>query len=265
MFIHHFVRKDAYRQTIYKKHVEYDGIGGCAPRVGVAIAMKEHVTLDLGQIASEMQPRSMAARDWVFQVLRAAIVRGILPGGMPLRQDEISAALSVSHIPVREAFRQLEAQGLVRIYPNRGAIVTKLTLEEMEDIMDVRALLEVGALRVAIPIMTIETIETAQAIINDSLLETSPNRLEELNSCFHFTLYEPVQNQMLFRLIEQMHANVDRYIRVYYSEPVYYEETKRQHAELLDACRAHDTERACAILHEHISSTKALLEPRLND
>lgn len=233
------------------------------PRFWHVKRMKEHVTLNLGQIASEMQPRSMAARDWVFQVLRAAIVRGILPGGMPLRQDEISASLNVSHIPVREAFRQLEAQGLVRIYPNRGAVVTKLSLEEMEDIMDVRALLEVGALRVAIPIMTQETLDTAQAIIDETLEETEPNRLEELNSCFHFTLYEPVQNQMLFRLIEQMHANIDRYIRVYYSDPAYYTISKTQHLELLDACRARDTERACDILYKHIADTKALLEPRL--
>ena len=221
--------------------------------------------MNLGQIAGEMQPRSMAARDWVFQVLRAAIVRGILPGGMPLRQDEISAALNVSHIPVREAFRQLEAQGLVRIYPNRGAVVTKLSLEEMEDIMDVRALLEVGALRIAIPIMTQETIDTAQAVLDDALHETQPNRLEELNSCFHFTLYEPVQNQMLFRLIEQMHANIDRYIRVYYSDPIHHATTRLQHAELLDACRKKEVERACEILSYHIVSTKELLEPRLQD
>lgn len=227
--------------------------------------MKEQISFNLGKIASEMQPRSMAARDWVFQVLRAAIVRGVLPGGMPLRQDEISTALSVSHIPVREAFRQLEAQGLVRIYPNRGALVTKLTLEEMEDIMDVRALLEVGALREAIPIMTIETIETAQAVIDEAQEETEPNRLEELNSCFHFTLYEPLQNQMLFRLIEQMHANVDRYIRVYYSEPEYHAVSKKQHFELLKACREHDVDLACSILNEHICSTKALLEPRIKE
>ena len=80
--------------------------------------------MQLKDIAEEMQQRSMAARDWVFQVLRTAIIRGVLPGGMPLRQDEISAQLSVSHIPVREAFRQLDAQGLVRIYPNRGAVVS---------------------------------------------------------------------------------------------------------------------------------------------
>ena len=57
--------------------------------------------MQLKDIADEMQQRSLAARDWVFKVLRTAIIRGVLPGGMPLRQDEISAQLSVSHIPVR--------------------------------------------------------------------------------------------------------------------------------------------------------------------
>ena len=89
--------------------------------------------------------------------------------------------------------------------------------------------------------------------------------LQELNSCFHFTLYEPLQNQMLFRLIEQMHANVDRYIRVYYSEPEYHAVSKKQHFELLKACREHDVDLACSILNEHICSTKALLEPRIKE
>ena len=115
--------------------------------------------MQLKDIAEEMQQRSMAARDWVFQVLRTAIIRGVLPGGMPLRQDEISAQLSVSHIPVREAFRQLDAQGLVRIYPNRGAVVTKLTREELENAMDTRIILEMGAIRAGIPLMTDECIE----------------------------------------------------------------------------------------------------------
>jgi DNA-binding GntR family transcriptional regulator len=226
----------------------------------MANVVKEHVALNLSQIAGEMQPRSMAARDWVFQVMRAAIIRGILPGGIPLRQDEISLVLNVSHIPIREAFRQLEAQGLVRIYPNRGAVVTRLVYKEMVEIMDVRAMLEVSALRMAIPIMTDETIETAEAIIQEARELTDASRLEVLNSCFHFTLYEPVQNQMLFRLIEQMHANIDRYIRVYYDEAYYHNISKMQHEQLLAACKDRDVERACNILHEHIASTKVLLK-----
>jgi len=221
--------------------------------------------MNLKQIADEMQPRSMAARDWVFQVIRAAIVRGVLPGGMPLRQDEISAALSVSHIPVREAFRQLEAQGLVRIFPNRGAVVTKLTLQEMDDLMDVRAMLEVGALRLAIPRMTEETFRAAQSIIEEELQTTEGYKLEELNAKFHATLYESVNNKMLFQLIEQLHANVDRYIRAYYNETENYIISKQQHIQLLTACKNRDISQACEILYEHIESTKQVLEPRMNE
>ncbi len=227
--------------------------------------MKEKEAMNLRAIASEMQPRSMAARDWVFQVIRAAIIRNILPGGMPLRQDKISAALSVSHIPVREAFRQLEAQGLVRIYPNRGAVVTKLTLPEMENLMDVRAMLEVGALRTAIPIMQEETLARAENILNQAILETDPIRLEKLNWSFHFELYAPCNNQMLFQLIDQMHANADRYIRVYYDDQVHHAASKEQHIHILEACRQGDVERACSLLNEHIIVTKELLEPRMKD
>ena len=134
--------------------------------------------MQLKDIAEEMQQRSMAARDWVFQVLRTAIIRGVLPGGMPLRQDEISAQLSVSHIPVREAFRQLDAQGLVRIYPNRGAVVTKLTREELENAMDTRIILEMGAIRAAIPLMTDECIEKAAVILQECETETDANKLD---------------------------------------------------------------------------------------
>jgi len=158
--------------------------------------------MQLKDIAEEMQQRSMAARDWVFQVLRTAIIRGVLPGGMPLRQDEISAQLSVSHIPVREAFRQLDAQGLVRIYPNRGAVVTKLTREELENAMDTRIILEMGAIRAAIPLMTDECIEKAAVILQECETETDANKLEDLNLQFHFALYEATGNTFLLQLID---------------------------------------------------------------
>ncbi len=217
--------------------------------------------MDLRAIAEELQPKSMAARDWVFQVIRTAIIRGVLPGGVPLRQDEISQALSVSHIPVREAFRQLEAQGLVRIYPNRGAVVTKLTLEEMKNIMDIRILLELGAIRAAVAstAMTDEVIDAAHAICEEFKNETDLNRLEDLNLEFHFTLYRPANNPILEQYIDQLHANVDRYVRLFYSENQIHKNAYEDHILLLEACRARDVELANAILRTHLETTKVLL------
>lgn len=224
--------------------------------------------MDLKKIAEEMQPRSMAARDWVFQVIRTAIVRGELPGDMPLRQDEISTALSVSHIPVREAFRQLEAQGLVRIYPNRGAVVTKLSCKELSDVMDTRILLEVGALRLALPHITEEDLARARELLELFSKEKDPVKGAELNLKLHFSLYDPCDNQTLLSLIDQMHANVDRYITPFFGKEEVSAElyTVDEHSQIISACESKDTELATAILRTHLQRTKNLLlkSPLLN-
>lgn len=216
--------------------------------------------MELKKIAEEMQPKSMAARDWVFQVIRTAIVRGVLPGDMPLRQDEISSALSVSHIPVREAFRQLEAQGLVRIYPNRGAVVTKLTRHEMENVMAVRIMLEKGALCASIPKITDADIESAYACLEEFANEKDYNKLDEINLRLHYALYTPCDNQLLISFIDQLHANVDRYMHPFYSE-AYDKEVRSldEHKRLIDACAAHDVEEAARIIEEHLIDTKKIL------
>lgn len=217
--------------------------------------------MDLKKIAEEMQPRSMAARDWVFQVIRTAIVRGELPGDMPLRQDEISTALSVSHIPVREAFRQLEVQGLVRIYPNRGAVVTKLSCKELSDVMDTRILLEVGALRLALPHITEEDLARARELLELFSKEKDPIKGAELNLKLHFSLYDPCDNQTLLSLIDQMHANVDRYITPFFGKEEVSAElyTVDEHSQIISACESKDTELATAILRTHLQRTKNLL------
>ena len=217
--------------------------------------------MDLKKIAEEMQPRSMAERDWVFQVIRKAIVRGELPGDMPLRQDEISTALSVSHIPVREAFRQLEAQGLVRIYPNRGAVVTKLSCKELSDVMDTRILLEVGALRLALPHITEENLARARELLELFSKEKDPIKGAELNLKLHFSLYDPCDNQTLLSLIDQMHANVDRYITPFFGKEEVSAElyTVDEHSQIISACESKDTELATAILRTHLQRTKNLL------
>lgn len=215
--------------------------------------------MELKKIADEMQPRTMAARDWVFQVIRTAIVRGVLPGGMPLRQDEISAALSVSHIPVREAFRQLEAQGLVRIYPNRGAVVTKLSKEEIANIMDTRIMLELGAIRAALPHITPETLNEAQSIIDKSVVENDQHKLEDLNLQFHMTLYAPSNNAVLLQLIDQLRANVDRYIRQFYTITDRQEKSVTDHRKIIEACRKKDIVLVDAVLRTHLETARSLL------
>jgi len=174
-----------------------------------------------------------------------------------LRQDEISAALSVSHIPVREAFRQLEAQGLVRIYPNRGAVVTKLSRHEMENVMDTRIMLEVGTLNSAIGFITEQDIEKAEYYLKAFGEEQETKNFDQLNLKLHFALYTPSDNQVALAMIDQLHANVDRYLHPFYTQ----KEMERiksiaDHKALIDACKSHDLVLASAILRTHLEKTK---------
>lgn len=216
--------------------------------------------MEFARIAQELQPRSIAARDWVFQVIRTAIIRGVLPGGMPLRQDEISTTLNVSHIPVREALRQLEAQGLVRIYPNRGAVVTKLCASELANVMDTRIMLETGTLGAAIPLMTDETIGKARRYLAEFNEEQNMEYLDSINLKLHFALYEPSGNKVAIGLIDQFHANVDRYLHPFYTQAdMPRVKNIAEHRALIDACEAKDTVLAKAILRTHLESTKQAL------
>lgn len=216
--------------------------------------------MELQTVAQEMLPRTAPTRDWVFQVLRSAIIRGALPGDMPLKQDEVSATLKVSHIPVREAFRQLEAQGLVRIYPNRGAVVTKLSQKEMGDVMDARILLELGALRSAIPFIAPADIQNARGLLEHFAEKQDYYTSYKLNLALHTALYGPCDNPFLLSLIGQMHANVDRFLYPYFgggSDAELY--SVEEHRRLIDACESHDAELATALLRTHLESTKRLL------
>src|SRR5690606_29038054 len=92
--------------------------------------------------------------EMAVEILRDKILHGDYREGSPLRQDALAAELGVSRIPVREALRQLEVEGLVTFSPHLGAVVSSLSLNEIEELFDLRALLESELLRQAVKRMT---------------------------------------------------------------------------------------------------------------
>src|SRR5215470_13449402 len=105
----------------------------------------------LGGLTGRALDRPQTVADHVAKILREAIAEGSLAAGTPLRQDELAARFGVSRMPVRDALRLLEAEGIVSIHPTRGAFVARLDASEIGEIYAVRELLEVEALRLAIP------------------------------------------------------------------------------------------------------------------
>src|SRR5262250_256658 len=101
----------------------------------------------------------------VADKLREQIIRGEIPEGTQLRQDAIASQYRVSRIPVREALRQLDAEGLIAIVPNRGAIVPALSPDDIRELFSIRALLEPEVLKLSIPHLTEDDLSQAEAVL----------------------------------------------------------------------------------------------------
>lgn len=210
--------------------------------------------MDYKQIAASVEPRSgMGTQDWVYRVLREGIVTGVLKGGMQLKQDEISDALNVSHIPVREALRQLEAQRLVTILPNRGASVTELSREMLIDMMQVRAAISTAMLKLAIPRMTEEDFAAIAANLAEQRACTDANSYEKLNNRFHELMNARATNPVADLMTENIHANIDRYLRSsFYDNAEDRAHSIQEHEAIAAACEARKVEVAAALLNDHI-------------
>ena len=109
------------------------------------------VLVTLAKLIGAKQPRFRTATEYVESTLKEAILTGALPGGTPLRQEDLAAEFGLSRMPIREALRQLEAQALVDFYPHRGAVVTEISAAEGADNYAIRAALEPAALRLSAP------------------------------------------------------------------------------------------------------------------
>src|SRR5215213_6251912 len=139
----------------------------------------------------------------VYQRTRHAILTGDYSPGSPLRLQDLAARSGVSMIPVREALRLLEAEGFVESIPNRGARVAPLSMEDMLDVYRTRIVLELEALRQAIPMITPPVLAKARKLNNKIVrqFEQKGHAEYEDHRAFHFVLYEPSESHWLMRLI----------------------------------------------------------------
>lgn len=193
----------------------------------------------------------------VAEKLRDKIILGELQEGEQLRQDLIAAEFQVSRIPVREALRQLLAEGLIDIIPNRGAVVSSLSPSEIEELFEIRALLEREVLRDSIPNLSAGDLAHAGALLDkyDQELrdENSVADWGRLNTQFHASLYAGADRPQFMSIIRTINNNGERYTRLqlFLSKPAR-EIASREHAQLLALCRARDIEPACELLYRHI-------------
>jgi DNA-binding GntR family transcriptional regulator len=187
--------------------------------------------------------------------LRDRILHGRFPEGEPLRQDAIAEELGVSRIPVREALRQLESEGLVTFHPHRGAVVSTLSLEEITELFELRAEIESDLLRRAVPRMTTEDDARAKEILGayESALEAGEVSLwGELNWQFHSALYAPSKRQYTLNILSKLHQHADRYLRMQLALTHGESRARTEHRAIATAVRKRDVRKAAQLMRDHI-------------
>ena len=191
--------------------------------------------------------------------LRTAILSGRLAAGAPLRQDHIAAAYGVSHIPVREALRRLEAEGLVAYRPRRGAVVARLDGAEAWEITEMRMALEALAVRLSLARATAADFAAAEAALAAGARAATTEARSAANWDFHRALYGPCARPRLLRSVEGLWRQLDRYLRVVWQAAEVQGRSQDEHRAILAAYRRRDLEAALALTEAHIREAGQVL------
>jgi DNA-binding GntR family transcriptional regulator len=200
-------------------------------------------------------PDEPAARR-VFRELKNAIVTMALPPGQALSEAEIAARMGVSRQPVREAFIKLSEAGFVRIRPQRGTFVVKISTKQVTDVRFVREAVEVAVARKACRDMTADGIAELRLNIagqRAAAAEADPARFLALDEAFHRDLALGVDCDYAWRVVEDVKAQMDRvrYLSLPQATPI--ARLIDQHTAILDAVEARDEARAEAAVRTHLS------------
>ena len=196
-------------------------------------------------------------RGRVFHKIREDILNGKYKENEELKEVAIGAELGVSRTPVREAFRQLELEGLIQIIPNKGAYVTGITVKDVKDIYMIRSLLEGLCAKWATINITNEQLEELEENVYLSEFHAAKGHTQqvtELDSRFHEILYEACDSKMLEHQLRDFHDYVLRVRKRTLSENKRSTASNQEHRLILEAIKEKNPEKAEQVANRHILS-----------
>jgi DNA-binding GntR family transcriptional regulator len=197
--------------------------------------------------------------DWVYEQLKLAIVDLRLAPGDPLREAALAEQLGVSKTPIREALTRLEQDGLVETTSFKGAAVTVYSRRDLEEIYELRELLEIAAARAAAVSMTDQARARLEHICADSrtLSRTEDvERLTELLTEFDEVLFAQVTNSRIKALVDNLRAHLSRIGKLTTDIPGRIGNSVAEHDKIVEAITARDADLAERYMREHIRSVR---------
>jgi DNA-binding GntR family transcriptional regulator len=201
--------------------------------------------------------RPVPLRQSVYEALVELVIAGRLTPGQHLVETELAGQLGVSRQPVREALHRLEAEGWVDLRPNQGAFVHVPTDKEVDQLLDVRELLEVETARLASRAVTAEQVARLRAICRDGAAAVASGDTDSfvtLNNDFHAALADVAGNAVL----AELSAIVSRRVRWYYRlvAPLREHESCAEHLAMVEAVESGDGEQAAKVARSHVERTR---------
>jgi DNA-binding GntR family transcriptional regulator len=199
--------------------------------------------------------------DTVADHLRRDLVTGGIPPGEPIRVAPLEERFGVSHIPIREALRQLEAEGLVVSMPQRGAVAASVSLEEIGEIWDLRRLLEGQVVNRAARAATDADREAVREAVEAMRVEAEADinslTFRESHTAFHRALVAPGSTRWIQDVLDRLWQGSERYIGLFTSFfPLVYDEFMKGHYELVEVFGEGDGDAMEKLLIEHIGHTE---------
>lgn len=198
--------------------------------------------------------------------VRQLISTGTLKPDDRIRQEQLAEELATSVVPVREALKILEAEGMVQYVPHRGYSVTRLSLPELTETYLARRLLEDEVVRLGAPKLTADdfsALEQAMDAMEKAGDAGDIGAMIEANKTFHFLIFAAAQMPLMANYIRMLWQSTDAYRAFYYGEGAARDRVHAEHRRIVEALRDGDVERAIAELHQHREHAVKALSARL--
>ena len=190
---------------------------------------------------------------------RDRILAGTYAPGSALRQDILASEFGTSKIPVREALLQLQSEGLVDIYPNRGFQVRPLAGAELDEVFKLRLQVEPAAVARGAKLATAEDHAAARKALdqlNDAAAAGEFSSTGQLNRTFHLLLIVPRLQPVAAEILSRLHTLAQRYVQAHLRPEGRVKRATREHAALLKAWTMGESQQVRSLLHAHIKSTR---------
>jgi len=198
-------------------------------------------------------------KEMIYHVLKEEIYNGVFRPGEKLVISHLAKRFNCSEIPVREAMTQLDSENLIKFKPHIGAIVSPLSLKDIQSIFELRVEIEGLATRLAVRHMREVDFEALRDIIaasKEAFEQKDYGRFEKLNVDYHVTIYNRSDNEWLIKIIQDLWKNSNRYSSVFKKNDTYIQQSLQDHDAIYDALYKRDGLLAEQIMLNHMERVK---------